>query len=121
MELVESVGTGIPRIASLLSQDGFPPAEYKTEGFFTTILWKKATVLDHQCDGGLKGGLKGGQISRQQIVDILRDSPRVTTVELAKMLNINRSAILKHIEKLKKDGVIGRRGSIQSGEWIVLK
>ena len=121
MELVESVGTGIPRIASLLSQDGFPPAEYKTEGFFTTILRKKATVLDHQSDGGLKGGLKGGQISRQQIVDILKDNPRVTTVQLAKMLNINRSAILKHIEKLKKDGVIDRRGSIQSGEWIVLK
>ncbi len=33
MHLVESVGTGIPRIGQLLSADGFPPAEYKTEGF----------------------------------------------------------------------------------------
>lgn len=48
MHLVESVGTGIPRIARILSDDGFPPAEYKTEGFFTTILKKKKTSSTEQ-------------------------------------------------------------------------
>lgn len=113
---------GIPRIASILSQDGFPPAEYKTEGFFTTTLYKKISVSDHQSDrGGLKGGQKSGLITRERIVEIMRGNPHVTTVELAQILNINRSAVLKHIEKLKKDNVIERRGSIRSGEWIVLK
>ena len=48
MHLVESVGTGIPRIARILSEDGFPPAEYKTEGFFTTTQWKKKSVSSEQ-------------------------------------------------------------------------
>jgi hypothetical protein len=32
LHLVESVGTGIPRIARILSEDGFPPPEYTTSG-----------------------------------------------------------------------------------------
>ena len=55
MHLVESVGTGIPRIARILSDDGFPPAEYKTEGFFTTILRKKKASSTEQSDHGYPG------------------------------------------------------------------
>ena len=40
MNLVEKVGSGIPRMADLMSEAGLPAPEYRTEGFFTTVLYK---------------------------------------------------------------------------------
>ena len=45
----------------------------------------------------------------------------ITTVEIASILEINRSAVMRHINALKKEGVIARRGADKGGEWIVLK
>ena len=116
MHLVESVGTGIPRIARILSEDGFPPAEYKTEGFFTTILRKKKTSSTEQSDhGGQKSGQKSGQKNKEMIVALMKENGSITTTELATALGINRSAVMRHIDTLKKEGRIQR-----GGEWIVL-
>ena len=47
MDLVEKVGSGIPRMTDLMKEAGFPAPEYRTEGFFTTILYKnKKTVKE---------------------------------------------------------------------------
>ena len=122
MHLVESVGTGIPRIARILSEDGFPPAEYKTEGFFTTTLWKKKSASTEQSDhGGQKSGQKSGQKNREKIVMLMKDNSHITSTELATALEINRSAVMRHIETLKKEGRIERKGGDRGGEWIVLK
>ena len=122
MHLVESVGTGIPRIARILSEDGFPPAEYKTEGFFTTLLRKKPSVSTHPSDrSGQKSGQKDRQNNRNRIVELMAENGFITTTELAEVLGINRSAVSRHIDILKKDGRIRRKGGDRGGEWIVLK
>ena len=122
LHLVESVGTGIPRIARLLAQDGFPPAEYKTEGFFTTILRKKPSASVHESDhSGQKSGQKGGQKNKEKIVELMRRNSSITTIEIANALGINRSAVMRHIDALKKEGVIERRGADRGGEWVVIK
>ena len=90
MHLVESVGTGIPRIARILSEHGFPPAEYKTEGFFTTTLWKNTA------------------------------NPRITTAELAAECGLNENTIYKAVRKLREGGRIQRKGGDKGGEWIIL-
>ena len=105
MHLVESVGTGIPRIARILSEDGFPLAEYKKEGFFTTVLRKKPSVSTHPSDhSGQKCGQKDGQNNRERIVALMEENGVITSKNLAETLGINRSAVSRHIDKLKKDG-----------------
>lgn len=117
MHLVESVGTGIPRIARILSQEGFPPAEYKTEGFFAVVLRKKANTSVHQ---SVHSGQKSGQKNKKRIVELMRRKPSITTGEIASILDINRSAAMRHIDTLKKEGTIERKGPDRGGEWIVL-
>ncbi len=122
MHLVESVGTGIPRIEKILSQQGFPPAEYKTEGFFTIVLRKKANASVHQSvHSGQKGGQKSGQKNKERIVELMREKPSITTGEIAGALEINRSAVMRHIDTLKNEGIIQRKGPDRGGEWVVLK
>ena len=76
-----------------------PPAEYKTEGFFTTILRKKATVLDHQ-------STQSGQKNKEKIVELMRVNSFITTVEIASIIEINRSAVMRHINALKMKEVL---------------
>ena len=118
MHLVESVGTGIPRIARILSEDGFPPAEYKTEGFFTTILRKKKTSSTEQSD---RGSGKSSVKTSVKIKEMMQSNPKVSLREIAEAIGISTRAIEKAVNKLTEEGEIDHKGPKKGGEWIVLK
>lgn len=122
MHLVESVGTGIPRIARILSEDGFPPAEYKTEGFFTTILRKKKTSSTEQAgENKEKNQEKSKEKTEEKVLRFITSNPRITTAELAAECGLNDNTIYKAVRKLRESGRIQRKGGDKGGEWIVLK
>ena len=68
-----------------------------------------------------KVGRKGGQKTKDSILSLIASDPFVTTNEMSKRLEINRSAISKHIKKLKEDHIIERRGPDKGGKWIIKK
>ena len=79
-------------------------------------------TIVHQSDhSGQKGGQKSGQKNKESIVELMRGKPSITTSEIASILDINRSAVMRHIDTLKKEGIIKRKGPDRGGEWIVLK
>ena len=122
MHLVESVGTGIPRIARILSDDGFPPAEYKTEGFFTTTLWKKKPSSTEQAgEKKEKNQEKSKEKTEEIVLRLITANPRITTAELAAECGLNDNTIYKAVRKLRESGRIQRKGGDKGGEWIVLK
>lgn len=55
-----------------------------------------------------------------RLVGLLKTRPEITRRELSEELQINPSAIQKHIEKLKREGVISRLGSDKKGVWVVV-
>ena len=68
-----------------------------------------------------KVGRKGGQKTKESILSLIASDPFVTTNEMSKRLEINRSAISKHIKKLKEDHIIERIGPDKGGKWIIKK
>ena len=68
-----------------------------------------------------KVGRKGGQKTKDSILSLIASDPFVTTNEMSKLLEINRSAISKHIKKLKEDHIIERIGPDKGGKWIIKK
>ncbi len=73
--------------------------------------------------GGQKtkdGGRKRWSEKVVRLVDLLKDRPEITRRELSEELQINPSAVQKHIEKLKREGVISREGSDKKGIWVVV-
>ena len=68
-----------------------------------------------------KVGRKGGQKTKDSILSLIASDPFVTTNEMSKQLQINRSAISKHIKKLKEDDIIERIGPDKGGKWIIKK
>ena len=68
-----------------------------------------------------KVGRKGRQKTKDSILSLIASDPFVTTNEMSKRLEINRSAISKHIKKLKEDHIIERIGPDKGGKWIIKK
>jgi predicted HTH transcriptional regulator len=72
--------------------------------------------------GGQMGGQMGGQISlttrQKQIAVLIKNNPKISRIELAQQLKINESAIQKHLNALKRKGVISRIGGTR-GYWQI--
>jgi ATP-dependent DNA helicase RecG len=54
------------------------------------------------------------------ILALIRENPSITRIELAEKLNINESAVQKHILMMKKMSLIERKGGKKYGQWIIL-
>lgn len=67
------------------------------------------------------GNRKGGQKTKDSILSLIASDPFVTTTEMSKRLEINRSAISKHIKKLKEDHIIERIGPDKGRKWLIKK
>lgn len=72
-------------------------------------------------DGGQKktGGQKKWSETTQKILELIKQNPQISRKELCESLEINPSAVQKHIEKLKVQNIIERSGGAKGGKWIV--
>lgn len=57
--------------------------------------------------------------SQIQILELLKEYPKITTIELAKKLVRDDVTIARNIIKLKSLGVVERVGSDKTGNWKV--
>ena len=77
-----------------------------------------------QSEGGQKTekvDRKGGQKTRDAILDLIKNDETITSTRMAESLGINRSAVSKHLKKLQDEGVIRREGPDKGGKWIIVK
>ena len=70
--------------------------------------------------GGQKGGQKGEEKTINTILQLIKDNPAITRKAIAEAIAMSPSAIQKHINRLKADNTIVRRGGDRGGHWEVL-
>jgi len=75
--------------------------------------------------GGAMGGAMGGGIEdltdwQLEVLAIIKDDVAISYRLIAKQLDINESAVLKHIDLLKEKGYIVRIGGTR-GYWQIIK
>ena len=64
---------------------------------------------------------KGGQKTREAILDLIRNNAKVSSTQMAKTIGINRSAISKHLKKMQEEGIIRREGPDKGGKWVIVR
>ena len=64
---------------------------------------------------------KSTQKSTQKILDLIRENPYVTTLEMADSIGIIRRTVAKHIKSLQEKGIIKRIGPDKEGYWKVIE
>ncbi len=121
LKMVEQLGSGIPRILRAYSKESF----VFMPNFTRMVFYKSGAI------GGAKSGAIGGAIDIQsnnkkiyltdrqrEIIDLIKQNPKIGYRSIAAVLDINPSAVLKHLENLKKLGVIERIGGTR-GYWKI--
>ena len=134
---IERYGTGIKRVRRMFVEYGLSEPVFKeeTDGMLVTVfglLFDENTRKFEERDidksneiGGAIGGAIGVQMEESlsdrqiEILKIIMDNPSISYRVLSKNLNINESAVLKHIDKLKKKGIIEREGKTR-GYWKIV-
>ncbi|MCI5057858.1 MAG: putative DNA binding domain-containing protein [Flavobacteriales bacterium] len=131
LELVEQLGSGIPRILEHYGKESF---SFSDNFLRMTFVAKETTVEDGGAKGGQIGGVKGGvrggvtdaaidaatTLTKRQkeVVKLIAVNPSITYNEIADALGINESAVGKHITAIKNKGVLVRQGGTQ-GYWEI--
>ena len=135
LELVEQLGSGIPRILEHYGKESFG----FSDNFLRMTFNAKETAVEEGGQigglmGGLMGGQKGGAIGgvtggaidaidaltkrQKEVVKLIAANPSITYNEIADALGINESAVGKHITAIKNKGVLIRQGGTQ-GYWEI--
>ncbi len=142
LDLVEHLGSGIPRILKVYPKECFKFTENFLRMTFPNA-WDlseddEETTIDKQI-GGAKGGAKGGTMGgtiggtiggpigdeielterQKEVLLLIASNVKISMRNLAKQLNINVSSIQDHIEILKNKGVLVRLDGIR-GYWKVI-
>lgn len=68
------------------------------------------------------GGIQDDTVNdivKNEIMNLMKNNPRITITDIAKALNISRPTVTRKIKELKIDNYIYRIGSDKKGSWIV--
>ncbi|MDR2301329.1 MAG: winged helix-turn-helix domain-containing protein [Deltaproteobacteria bacterium] len=57
--------------------------------------------------------------TREQIVQFMRDNPKISASGIGKRMGLETRAVQAHIQTLKQSGVIGRVGPAMGGHWTI--
>ena len=61
------------------------------------------------------------ETTQEKILKLVKENPKITQNEMAKLIGISRDGIAYNINLLKQKGMIKRSGSTKSGNWEILK
>ncbi|EHO67823.1 hypothetical protein HMPREF9944_02120 [Segatella maculosa OT 289] len=139
LDLTEGRSTGVPTIQAKLAENGSSRAIFETTDDRMTFL---VTIPVHEgCNesseklrsgseisserGSERDGLgsetssERGSETRDLIIEIITQNPRVTTAEIAMQLSISSRGVEKQMRKLREAGVIRRVGGRYGGYWEI--
>ena len=133
LDLTEGRSTGVPTIQAKLAENGSPRAIFETTDDRLTFL---VTIPIHEgCNESSETSDNSSERSKMcsersserssetknQILDIIKQDPRITAAEIAMQLNMSSRGVEKRIRKLREAGKIKRIGGRFGGSWEIVK
>ena len=113
LEMVEQLGSGVPRILKIYSKDCFVFGDSFTRMIFKFENFEKNLQ---------KSSEETTQKTTQKIIDLIKENKNISRKELAEKIdNITEDGIKYHLNKLKKQGVLKRIGPDKGGYWKIIE
>jgi len=116
VELVESLGSGMPRIMESYGRECFTFMEHFIR--FTVPFKRNVTddVTDNVTDNVTEEAISQRQ---RKILEMMKLDIRISSSELAERLSVTQRTIKRDIETLKRNHLIKRMGNERTGYWVV--
>ena len=116
VEMVESLGSGMPRILQTYGRECFTFMEH----FIRFTIPFNNNVTDNVIGDKHENIDKLLSDRQKRIVEAMKSDMQITTTELAAMFSVTQRTIKRDIDFLKKHDKIKRMGNEKSGYWLVL-
>ena len=82
----------------------------------------RATVFSRQKEKNTENVTENVTENRELIIlNLIRENRNITTIQLAKRINVTRRTIARDIENMKQNRTIKRIGSDKAGHWEVIQ
>ena len=115
LDIVESLGSGIPRILRAYGEDCF----HFTDNFIR-ITFPASVQVDHASATENATEITTENTTEkttEKILTTITTNPYITQSELAKVCGITEDGVYWNIKKLKEGGIIRRVGPDKGGHW----
>jgi ATP-dependent DNA helicase RecG len=132
LEIVEQLGSGIPRILKTYGRDAFEIRKsflrvvfYYTKPLPESQDTSPQTVIPAKSSGGglvdgLVARLVDGLVENQRLMlELIAENPHISKRKMAEKIGISTTAIDKNIHALKTKGILKRIGPDKGGHWEV--
>lgn len=124
--LMERWGRGIGLIMKKCEDNGLPEPVFDVSHSLVTLTipFRQPLSAIGGLNGGINGGLNGGlELNEReiQLIQIIKESPKVTIEEAATKMGISKRTAERLFTSLKQQDIIEKSGSKKTGYWIVKK
>ena len=120
LDIVESLGSGIPRILRAYGEECFQFTDNFIRIIFPASVHADLESGPETVESGIEIAEGGTENTVKRILNLLKTNSRITSREIAGELNMARSGIAKHLNNLKSSGVIRRVGPKKGGHWEIV-
>ena len=105
--LIEKYGSGVQRIINFFKKVQLPVPEFRniSDGFMVTVF---ENVTENVTEKRVAALLK-----------MIQNDSKISTTELANLLEVTRRTIARDIDNLKLKGILRRIGSAKGGHWEI--
>ena len=115
LEMVEHLGSGIPRILRAYPKESF----LFMDNFLRMIFYVDDAVNQYKEKLGEKLGENLNK-NQRYIIEMISKNPNTTINELSRKIEISTTAIENNIKKLREKGLLKRIGSDKGGYWQII-
>ena len=116
LDIVESLGSGIPRILRAYGEDCF----HFTDNFIR-ITFPVSLQVDHAgaTENATENATEKTNKTQQGILHLIKENKYLTYDEIAKQLSLERTTVWRNIKKLQEKGLLRRVGPDKGGHWEI--
>ena len=120
MKLMEERGWGFRKMRDILVSHGLPPPQFSYDGIYFVV-----TFFASEYERGLvkiaPELLASLGKEQKRIIDLIRTTHgRITSIECAEQLKIDRSTAIRNLNKLVNLGIVKKRGRGLSIYYILV-
>ena len=113
LDIVESLGSGIPRILRAYGEDCF----HFTDNFIR-ITFPVSVQIDHV--SATENATEKTNKTQQGILHLIKENKYLTYDDITKQLSLERTTVWRNIKKLQEKGLLRRVGPDKGGHWEVI-
>ena len=118
--VIERWGGGVRRIYDLCRAEEIPDPVYHIGDDSITVVFRRPGSDGIEREPPHQGkNSSSGEKLRDSIVRLIRENPHATRTAMATSLHVSPSNVQYHLDRLRKAGIISRRGDKRSGMWVV--